>query len=300
MENKLKIITVVGPTSSGKSDIAVLIAKKINGEIISADSRQVYKDMNIGTGKITKKEMSGVTHHLLDVANPKKVFTVSDFKKMAEKSIEKINKKGKTPIICGGTGLYIRSVIDDLAIPDVPPNKKLRKELQEKTVEELFRILKKLDERRASEIDKNNPVRLIRAIEIAKTIGKVPEYKTNSDKYELLEIGLLPKQETLKEKIRSRLLKRIKAGMINEVKKLNKNGVSFKRLNDFGLEYRYVSKFLKGEFTKDEMIEKLNSEIVGYAKRQMTWFKKDKRIVWFDPLKDKNKIIKLVKKFMLC
>jgi len=296
MENKPKIIAVVGPTSSGKSDVAVLLAKEINGEIISADSRQVYKGMNIGTGKITKKEMAGVSHFLLDVEGPKKVFTVSKYKETANEAIEEIRSKGKIPILCGGTGLYIQSVIDDLSIPEVPPNIKLRKELEKKTTEELFDILQKIDERRAKNIDPKNPVRLIRAIEITKAIGRVPEYKKDSSRFNILEIGLYPGKEILAEKIKSRLLKRIKSGMVSEVRKLRKNGLSWKRLNELGLEYRYVSKYLKGELNKKEMIEKLYSEIVKYSKRQMTWFKKDKRIVWFKP-EEKAKIIELAKKF---
>lgn len=291
MKKLPKIITVVGPTSSGKSDVAVLIAKKIGGEIISADSRQVYKGMNIGTGKVTKKEMSGVPHYLLDVASPKKVFTVADFQKLANKAIEKILAKGKIPVLCGGTGFYIRAIIDDLEIPDVPPNKKLRKELAGKTADELFAILKKLDKRRAGEIDRHNPVRLIRAIEIAKTLGRVPPLQNKETKYELLEIGLNPGQKVLNERIKTRLLKRIKAGMFGEIKKLHKAGVPWSRMEDMGLEYRYVSRCLQGLIKKDEMITELNKEIEKYAKRQMTWFRKDKRVKWFKP----NQIEKILR-----
>lgn len=295
--NKLpKLIAVVGPTSSGKSDVAVLIAKKIGGEIISADSRQVYRGMNIGTGKITEKEMAGVPHHLLDVANPKKIFTVDGYQKLANKAIEKILAKGKIPVLCGGTGFYIRSIIDDMAIPDVPPNEKLRKELAGKSAPELFLILKKLDKRRANEIDKHNPVRLIRAIEIATALGKVPAFKLKSDKYDLLEIGLVPGQKILNERIKIRLLKRLKSGMLNEVKKLHAGGVSWKRMEAFGLEYRYLSRYLRGLLTKEEMIKELNKEIEHYAKRQMTWFKKDKRVKWFKPDQTET-IIKTAEKF---
>jgi len=294
---KTKIIAVLGPTSSGKSDVAVLMAKKVNGEIISADSRQVYKGMNIGTGKITKKEMCSVPHYLLDVMSPKKIFTVSDFKKLAEKAINTITKKGKIPIICGGTGLYINSLLDDWSIPNVPPNRKLRKELENKTTDELFRILSKLDPRRANNIDAKNPVRLIRAIEIAKTIGGTPELKKN-ERFETLRIGLYPKKNILEERIKIRLLKRIRAGMASEVKKIKESGVTWKRLNDFGLEYRHVSKYLRGIFSKEEMLKRLESEIIKYSKRQMTWFRKDKKVVWFDPMRDKNKIIKISKNFL--
>ncbi|HBM45487.1 MAG: tRNA dimethylallyltransferase [Parcubacteria group bacterium GW2011_GWF2_38_76] len=292
-----KIIAVVGPTSSGKSDVAVLIAKKVDGEVVSADSRQVYKGMNIGTGKVTKKEMAGITHHLLDVSNPKKVFTVAEYQKLAKKAIDKILAKNKIPIICGGTGFYIRGVIDDLEIPDVPPNKKLRKELKNKSVEELFSILKKLDIRRAEEIDRHNPVRLIRAIEIAKALGKVPPLKNKESKYDLLEIGLNPGQKVLNERIKNRLLRRIKAGMFREIKNLHEDGVSWTRMEDMGLEYRYVSRYLQGLLKKEEMILELNKEIERYAKRQMTWFNKDKRVRWFKP-DQTEKILKIAERFV--
>jgi len=169
-----KKIVILGQTSTGKSDFAVEIAKQINGEIISADSRQVYKGMDLGTGKITKKEMQNIPHHLLDVYPPKKIFTASDFKQKAEKIIKGIIKQGKVPIICGGTGFYIDTLINNSNMHEVPPNKILRQELSKKTTLELFEMLKKLDSKRAENIDSKNKVRLIRAIEITKALGKVP------------------------------------------------------------------------------------------------------------------------------
>lgn len=282
--SKKKILVILGPTATGKSDLAVWLAKNFNGEIISADSRQVYKGMDIGTGKVTKKEMGGIPHHLLDVVSPKKIFTVSDYKKLANEAIEKIFKKGKLPIVCGGTGLYIQSIVDNLVIPEVPPNPTLRKELSVKSTRELFEYLKNIDPRRAKNIDKNNPVRLVRAIEIAEAIGSVPKltYGKN-DKYEFLQIGLVLNKEGLEEKIHTRLIKRIKSGMIAEVKKIKKSGVSWKRLDDLGLEYRFVASYLRGKIIKKEMIDKLEIAIRQYAKRQTTWFKRDKRIKWFNP-----------------
>jgi tRNA dimethylallyltransferase len=304
MQNK--IITILGQTSTGKSDFAVEIAKKINGEIISADSRQVYKNMDLGSGKITKKEMKKVPHHLLDIISPKKVFSVSDFQKKASKIIEEIEKRNNTPIICGGTGFYIDAVINNIPIPEVPPNKKLREKLSKKSKEELFKILIKLDSVRASTIDKNNPVRLIRAIEITKAIGKVPPHvghveKNNNKKIKVLKIGLKIPDEILKEKIKLRLLSRIKKGMIKEIKVLHENRkISWKRLESFGLEYRYVSYYLQGKLSKNEMVEKLNTEIWHFAKRQNTWFKRDKNIIWINPLneKEKNKAFIFINKFL--
>lgn len=325
---KNKIIVILGQTSTGKSDLAVEIAKQINGlnqskklvarasrsevlgEIISADSRQVYKSMDLGTGKITKKEMRGVTHHLLDVASPFKVFSVSDFQKLANKKIKEILKKGKIPIICGGTGFYIDSIVNNSIFPAVPPNKKLRKILDKKSLEQLFEILKKLDKERALNIDKNNKVRLIRAIEICKTLGKVSprhglgDLGDNTGKtcanYQVLKIGLALPPKILKEKIKNRLLARIKKGMLKEIENLHKNGLSWKRMEALGLEYRYGALYLQKKISKNEMIEKINTETWHYAKRQKTWFKRDPNIIWIDPTKknDKNLALSAIQKFL--
>ena len=287
---KPKIIVILGPTATGKSGLSVKIAKKFNGEIISADSRQVYKGMNLGSGKITKKEMGSVPHYLLDVVKPNTRFSVAEYKKLAEKSIEKILSKGKLPIICGGTGFYIDSIVKNIDLPEVPPNQKLRKILEKKSVESLFKMLKKLSPSRAKSIDKHNKVRLIRAIEIAKALGKVPKIKELPSKYDFIFIGLdLPDKE-LKNKIAIRLLARIRAGMINEIKNLHKEGVSWKRLESFGLEYRQTALYLQGKISKDEMTENLKKEIWQFAKRQRTWFKRNKDIKWFKP-KELKKIL---------
>ncbi|MFA6273538.1 MAG: tRNA (adenosine(37)-N6)-dimethylallyltransferase MiaA [Candidatus Paceibacterota bacterium] len=289
-KNKPKVIVILGPTSSGKSDLAVKIAKKVNGEVISADSRQVYKGMNLGTGKITKKEMLGVPHYLLDVVNPKKRFSVSEYKKLADKKIKEIISRNKVPIICGGTGFYIDAVVNGIIFPEVPPNNKLRKILNKKNTNQLFKILKKLDKSRAKNIkeknEQNNKVRLIRAIEIAKYLGKVPKIKTAKLPYQFIKIGLYLPTNILKNRINKRLLVRIKAGMISEAKNLHKNGLPFKRMEEFGLEYRQLALYLQKKITKEQMIEKLNSEIYKYAKRQMTWFKRDKEIKWFNSSKN--------------
>lgn len=276
---KIKVIVIVGPTASGKSDLAVKIAKQVNGEIVSADSRQVYKGMNIGTGKITKKEMSDIKHYLLDVADPKKTFAVIDFVHLAEEAITEIINKNKTPIVVGGTGFYIQALIDGLILPDVPPNKLLRKKLETKSTEILLGMLKKLDRKRFHNIDKNNRRRIIRAIEIAKSLGKVPVLKRKS-KYDPFFIGIKVAPDLLKEKIHKRLLTRIKMGMIREVRKLHREGLAWKKMEEFGLEYRYIARFLQKKITRKETLEQLEKEIVRYAKRQMTWFGKDKRIEW--------------------
>jgi tRNA dimethylallyltransferase len=284
--SKPKIIAVVGPTSSGKSDLAVELARRFNGEIVSADSRQVYKGLNIGSGKITKREMKGVPHYLLDVASPKSTFTVSKYKALAARAIKKIVKRSKVPIICGGTGFYVDALIYNWPIPEVKTNTKLRAKLHLQSAEKLFKTLQKLDPERAKNIDKHNKVRLVRAIEIIKTTGaSIPYFKPYESKtsvYEILKIGLRPKDKLLKGKIKTRLLKRIRIGMINEVKNLKENGVSSKKLESFGLEHRYVNRYLEGYLSKDRMVTELTNEIYHYAKRQMTWFKRDKSTIWID------------------
>lgn len=306
MEKK-KIIVILGPTATGKSDLAVKIARKINGEVISADSRQVYKGLNIATGKITKKEMRGIPHHLLDVVSPmirlpsiklrtgrspQENFSVSEWQKMAREKMAEILGRGKTPIIVGGTGFYIQSIVDNIVLPEVPPNIALRKKLADVGHSQLFLMLKKLDPRRTKEIAKEkgskNPVRLIRAIEIAKALGKVPSLNSlrqssgKPNKYEFLQIGLAASPDVLKKKISIRLFARIKKGMIAEAKKLHKNGLSYKRMRELGLEYRYLADFLEKKITKEGLKEKIFRGNMDYAKRQMTWFKRDKRIKWFD------------------
>jgi tRNA dimethylallyltransferase len=278
-KKKPSILVILGPTASGKSDLAVVLAKKLNGEVVSADSRQVYKSLDIGSGKITKKEMKGVPHHLLDVVSPSKRFTVDNFQKKAYEAIDGIIARGKLPIVCGGTGFYIQSVVDGTILPDVTADIKLRAKLAKLTAAKLFAMLKKLDPKRAKEIDMNNKVRMIRSIEIAKTLGKVPKLKTKP-RYDALQIGISFPDEVLKERIRIRLEKRIRKGMIREAINLHKKGLSWKRMEELGLEYRFLAQYLQGKITKEEMISLLSMAIWHYAKRQMGWFKRDGRVWW--------------------
>jgi tRNA dimethylallyltransferase len=306
-----KVIVILGQTATGKSALAVKLARKFNGEIISADSRQVYKELNIGSGKIKKKEMLGVPHHLLDVASIKRLFTktsvtkvpgthlgaghpsehlnekfsVIEYQKLAEQKIKEILERGNTPIICGGTGLYIDSLTKGTIFPEVLPDLKLRKNLAQKSATDLFKKLQKLDPARAENIDAKNKVRLIRAIEIVKALGKVPPLKSrlNLD-LQFIKIGLYLPAEKLKFKIKERVLAKSKS-MILEAKKLHRQGLSWKRMEELGLEYRYLSFYIQKKITREEMFEKLNSETYKYAKRQMTWFKRDPEIKWFDASK---------------
>lgn len=285
---KPRVLVILGPTAVGKSDLAVEIARQYNGEVISADSRQVYTGLDIGTGKITKKEMRGVPHHLLDVINPKKVYSVELWKQHTEKAIKDIISRGKLPIICGGTGFYVQSIVDNIILPDVPADPALRKELSLRTAEELFIILKKLDPKRAKNIDSKNSVRLIRAIEIAMTLGAVPKAKKVKSEYDFTQIGLTLPLETLRQKIHARLISRMKKGMLAEVQRLHKGGLSYKRMDALGLEYRYLALYLQKKITKQEMLSKLEIEIGQYARRQMQWFRRDNRIKWFEPTQTKE------------
>lgn len=296
MNFKPKIVVIVGPTSSGKSDLAVRLAKKWGGEVISADSRQVYRGMDIGTGKITKKEMRGVPHHLLNVVSPKRKYTVAHYKNDTRLALKEILRRKKLPIICGGTGFYISALVDDLVLPDVRPDMKLRKRLEKKTAFELFTLLKKLDSRRAKTIDAKNPQRLIRAIEIARALGKIPAIRKYAS-YDPLFIGIVVPKATLRMRIHKRLLARIRAGMLGEVKSLHQSRVSWKRMEELGLEYRYCSRYLRGAIDKKTLLLTLETMITKYAKRQMTWWKRDKRIHWI-ALNDTSDAKKLVGGFL--
>ena len=280
---KPKVIVILGPTASGKSALAVEIAKKIGGEVISADSRQVYKGLDIGTGKITAKEMQDVPHHLLDVISPKTVFTAQDFSEQGRRAIDDIVKRKKTPIICGGTGFYIDALLGRVVIPNVPPNPKLRARLAKKTASELFARLQKLDPRRAKDIDVNNPVRLVRAIEIATKLGRVPVAKSKQLPYNVTWIGITRTSTDLHDRIHIRLLQRMKAGMVEEARALHARGLSFKRMVELGLEYRFLAPFLQKKLSKKEMLEQLESRIRDYAERQMRYWKRNPDIHWLSP-----------------
>ncbi len=302
LKNTPKIIVILGPTATGKSDLAVKIALKHNGEIISADSRQVYTGLNIGTGKITKKEMCGIPHHMLDVVSPQKIFSVAEWQLQTKKKIQNILERNKLPIICGGTGFYIQSIVDNIVLPEVPPDTKLREKLKNKSPEYLFSLLKKIDPERAETVEKQNPVRLIRAIEIATALGQVPKLRTASETphYDFLQTGLTLPEDVLRKNIEKRCLSRMKKGMVAEAKKLHARGLSWKRMHSLGLEYRYLSEYLQKKISKAELIAHIQTGNWQYAKRQMTWFKRDARVHWVDASSSKasKKIFKKVSLFI--
>jgi tRNA dimethylallyltransferase len=307
---KQTIIAIVGPTATGKSAIAVAIAKGIAGEVISADSRQVYRGLDIGTGKITPREMRGIPHHLLDVANPKRQYTVVQFQRAAQRAIRAITKREKVPVLTGGTNLYIDALLYDIRFPEIKKNAALRTTLEKKTAQKLFDLLKKQDPRRAAMIDRHNKRRLIRALEIIATGGKTPDLNAPflahhpphwHSPYRTCIIGISRNPEILRKRIDRRLRQRITGGMIQEVVKLKRSGLSWKRLESFGLEYRYVALMLQGKLPQDAyagthsravrargfdprettaLYKILREKIWQYAKRQTTWLKRNPNIIW--------------------
>jgi tRNA dimethylallyltransferase len=285
-KNNLKSVIVLGPTATGKSELGVKLAINFNGEIISADSRQVYRGLDIGSNKITEIEMRNIKHHLIDVASPKRNFSVARFQKLSYQAIDTIIKKGKTPIIVGGSPFYIYAITEGWSLPKVKENFKLRKSLSTKNTNELLSILKEIDHEYAKKIDGSNPRRLIRAIEIAEALGSVPPLESDPLPSPLF-LGLSISKDNLKQRIEKRLDKRMKIGLIQEVDSLRSNQkLSWKRLEGFGLEYRWVAFYLQNKISKSEMIEGIIRDSLKLAKKQMVWFKKDPRIKWVENEKE--------------
>jgi tRNA dimethylallyltransferase len=279
IQAKPKVIAIVGPTASGKTALGISLATKIGGEIISADSRQIYKGMNLVARVPTKKEMAGVPHHLLAAIDPKKPYSAGAFAKAARKKIVEIQKRNRVPIVVGGTGFYTDALLRGLTLPEVPADKKLRAELSKKTRAQLFAMLKKIDLASAARIDAKNPVRLIRAIEIAKALGKVPELAHYSP-YEVQWIGLAPDTKTHQKNIEKSIRDRLKKGMVKEAATLRAH-VSKKRFLGLGFEFAALADFLDKKINKEELVVELMRGELRYAKRQMRWFKRNKDIIWF-------------------
>ena len=298
-----KLLVICGPTSTGKTSLALKLAKKFNGEIVSADSRQVYIGMNIGTGKDLppgsklKKglfakwgyyEVEGVNIWGYDLVDPKRDFSVAQYLKIAHKIIDGITERGKLPILVGGTGLYIKGVIDGIQTAEVPKNDRLRKNLETRTVSELYEILANLDSMRAGSMnisDKKNPRRLIRAIEIAQyqlTKRSIPPHHPIRDKYEVFLVGLTASKEFLDKKIEERVQRRIKDGIKDEIQKLLKVGVKWEDQSMVSMGYGQWRDYFEGAVPEEYVINEWMRAEKAYAKRQMTWFKKDGRIKWFD------------------
>jgi len=294
--NKPKILIVVGPTASGKTSLAVSIAKEFNGEVISADSRQVYRGLDIGSAKVTVPEMEGVKHHLIDIVDLSETYNAADFKRDAELAIKDILSRGKLPIICGGTFFYIDTLLNRVSLPKVEPNERLREELESKDTKSLLAILEKLDPVRAKTIDQKNKRRLIRAIEVASTLGFVPRPVSEDLPYDILVIGLTVDMTKHGDTLKKRIEDRLQIGMVEEVENLLKLGVTHAKLESLGLEYTYLSRYLRGDLSLETMISELAIKSRQFAKRQLTWLKRDSTIHWFN--RDDKHIIDVVKAFL--
>lgn len=282
-----KLVVILGTNASGKSELGIHLARHFGGEIVSADSRQVYRGLDLGTGKITPAQAATVRHHLIDVADVSEYFTLAQYQRAAYDAIDSISSAGKLPFLVGGTGLYITAVVEGYQLVEVPPNDSLRAELESLPLSQLVERLRKSDPDAASRIDQSNRRRLIRALEIAAAGQAHAAAQKRCPRYDCMQLGLTWPREILVERIQKRLRERLEQGMIDEVARLRSRGISDLRLDKLGLEYRYIARYLRGELrTIDELRSQLGIAIRQFAKEQLTWFKRDARIIWLDPFKD--------------
>ena len=287
---KEKVIVICGPTASGKTALSIELAKKINGEIVSCDSMQIYKDMNIGTAKPTKEEMQGIKHYLIDFVSPDERYSVADYKKDAKKAIKEIVEKGKIPIIVGGTGLYVDSLIYEIEYQDIEFDEAYRNKLEEQAKKEgldvLYEKAKKIDPEAIEKISKNDKKRILRILEIYHATGKnkteqEKESRKKEVEYDYKVYALNWNREKLYERINKRVDIMIEQGLIEEVRKIYEKYEKFPTAMQ-GLGYKEVVEYIEGKTTKEEMIEKIKQETRRYAKRQLTWFRKNKQTIWLD------------------
>ena len=281
--SRQKLLIIVGPTASGKTPLAVELGRTFDGEVISADSRQVYRGLNVGTGKIKRSEMRGVRHHLLDFASPRRTYTAAHFVKDARRAIIDIAGRGELPIIAGGTGFYIDALVGNVNVPEVPPNQSRRAEMAEWPTEKLFEHLKNLDPKRAATVERENPRRLIRAIEVATALGEIPQHTSRDPLYDTLWIGIVPSREDMRARIEERNATMLAHGLTAEVRRLHEQGVPWKQFEEFGFEYRYAAECVRGKMSRAEVLTAMNQKTWQYAKRQLTYWKRNKDITWFAP-----------------
>lgn len=275
-----KLIVVLGTTACGKSGLGVALAKRFGGEIVSADSRQVYRGLDLGTGKITQLEMEGIPHHMLDVVAPNEPYSVADFQKGAYTAIDGILRRGRVPFLVGGTGLYVRAVTEGFRFNDVPPNPVLREALEQKTVEELYVLWQHETGGVLNESERQNKQRLVRLVEKAKAGG---EEAPPRPRYDCLRLGVSYPRETVCRRIDERLVRRLEDGMVEEVAGLRAAGASDAFLESLGLEYRYILRYLTGALpTMDALVDELGRAIKRFAKRQVVWFQRERDVHWLD------------------
>ena len=299
--NKPKVIVICGPTASGKTALSIELAKKIDGEIISCDSMQIYKDMNIGTAKVTKSEMQGIKHYLVDFVSPDTRYSVADYKTDAEKAIENIISKGKIPIIVGGTGLYVDSLIYGIEYPEIKFDEEYRKKLEkeaEEGLENLYNKAKEIDEQAMQKISINDRKRIIRVLEIYHATGKnkteqEKESRKKEVKYDYKIFAINIDREKLYERINLRVDIMMQQGLVQEVKNIVQKYNKFPTAMQ-GLGYKEVVDYLEGKCTEQEMIDKIKMETRRYAKRQLTCFRKNKQTIWLDGSKDRQNNVDII------
>lgn len=299
---KQKVIVIVGPTASGKTALSIELAKKINGEIISCDSMQIYKKMDIGTAKVTKEEMQGIKHYMIDIVSPNERFSVSDYKNQAEKAIEEIVQKGKTPIVAGGTGLYSDSLIYGIEYGQMELDEDYRNSLEEIAdkdgLENLYKEAVRIDEIAMQKISPNDRKRIIRILEIYHATNKTKtelekESRKNPPQYDYRVFAIDMDREKLYDRINKRVDIMLENGLIDEVKNILREYEEFPTAMQ-GLGYKEVVEYLNGVTSKEEMIEKLKQETRRYAKRQLTWFRKNKQTIWLDGLESMQNNINII------
>ena len=295
-EQKPKIVIVVGPTASGKTSLSIELARRFNGEIISADSRQIYRKLDIGTAKVTKEEMAGIPHHLIDIVDINQVYSAADFKRDGETAISTIQNRGHLPIIAGGTFFYVDVLLGKAMLPNVEPNQELRTILEDKATDELLTELEAKDPRRFKSIDKDNRRRIIRALEIIQNLEQVPTQEPTEEPYDSFIIGINTEKETLRTRYRDRATIWLANGFQNEVKRLLKDGASRDRLGEIGFEYRLMLELIDGEINKEAFVQKFIEKNWQYARRQTVWLKRDKSIHWFES--DDSVIFEEVEEFL--
>ena len=301
---KSKVIVICGPTASGKTALSIALAKKINGEIVSCDSMQIYKDMDIGTAKPTIEEMQGIKHYLIGYVSPEQRYSVADYKKDAKKAIKEILEKGKIPIVVGGTGLYIDSLIYEIEYQDIKLDEKYRKQLEdevkEKGLEELYKKAKIIDEKAMEKISPTDKKRILRVLEIYHATGKTKteqeiESRKKEVEYDYKVYALNWDRQKLYDRINKRVDIMIEQGLIQEVKQILEKYSTFPTAMQ-GLGYKEVVDYLKGIYTKEEMVEKIKMETRRYAKRQLTWFRKNKQTIWLNGEDTTQKNINIILK----
>ncbi len=284
-ENKPLLIVVLGPTASGKSSLGITLAQHFHGEIVSADSRQVYHGLDIGTAKVSPEEQTLVPHHLLDVVEPDAMYTVSQFQHDAIAAVDAILARQHAPFLVGGSPHYIQAVVDNLDMPRVPPQPALRMQLEQRPLSDLLIELQERDPRSFAVIDRNNPRRVIRALEVCIATGKPFSEQRGlaHPLYRSLLLGVQWPREILYQRIDTRVDERMQQGMIQEVQSLLAAGITHERLEALGLEYRFIARWLRDEYTSEaQMVERLKYAIHDFTRRQLTWFRRDARIIWLD------------------